>query len=397
MKANRTHRSADAHVRETSSLTRSEGSIAFRPCRSPSPQPSPAGRGSQWVRARRYAVRLTDSDVSTTGQIRTASLPLPAGEGWGEGENLHLPSGFNFYTPLSSFRLRTWASALLALLAALVPATAATPALVHSAVVAGGRQTVGSVVVNSSIGGIGGSASVATLVARHGFAGQLTDVQSVAVTASPTTVNEGSTRQLAATATFTDGTVLPLAAASATWSVSSGQLASVSSAGLATAATVYQDTNGVARADYLGQSGTLTLSVLNVNNDDYGTYAGDGLDDAWQVQYFGIGSANAGPTADPDGDGQNNVFEYLAGTSPVSASSLFTLSIGSATASQRTLSFNPITAGRTYSVEYRTNVASGGFTTLTGAAQSDNGSTRAVTDPGTGDAVRYYRVRISLP
>lgn len=292
---------------------------------------------------------------------------------------------------------RAWASALLALLVTLLPASAATPALVHNGFVAGGRQTVGSIVVNSAIGGIGGSTSVTTFAARHGFAGQLTDVQSVAVSASPTTVNEGSTLQLAATATFTDSTVLPLPSVTATWSVSGGGLASVSSAGLATAATVYQDTNGVARADYLGQFGTLTLSVLNVNTDDFGTYAGDGIDDAWQVQYFGIGSVNAAPTADPDGDGQNNLFEYLAGTSPTSASSLFTLNIGSATALSRALTFSPITGGRTYTVEYRTSLSAGSFTTLTGATQLDSGGVRTVTDPGTGNAARYYRVRISLP
>lgn len=292
---------------------------------------------------------------------------------------------------------RTWASALLALLAALLPASAAAPALVHSAATAGGRQTAGTLVVNSSIGGIGDNASVATFNARHGFTGQLTDVQSVAVTGSPTTVNEGTTGQLAATATFTDSTVLSLTGTAATWSVSSGALASVSSSGLATAAIVYQDTNGVARADYFGQFGTLTLSVLNVNTDDYGTYAADGINDAWQVQYFGVGSASAAASADPDSDGQNNQFEYLAGTNPTSTSSLFTLGIGSATASSRALTFSPITGGRTYTVEYRTSLSSGSFSTLTGTTQLDSGGARTVTDPSTGITARYYRVRISLP
>lgn len=287
-------------------------------------------------------------------------------------------------------------SALLALLAALASASAATPSLVNSGLTAGGRQAVGTIVVNSSIGSIGGSASVATFAARHGFAGQLTDVQSVAVTASPTTVNEGATRQLAATATFTDSTVLPLAASSVAWSVSSGQLASVSSAGLATATTVYQDTNGVARADYLGQFGTLTLTVLNVNTDDFGTYAGDSIDDAWQVQYFGVGSASGAATADPDGDGQNNLFEYLAGTNPTSSSSAMTLSISGATLGQRTVSFSPVTAGRTYTVEYATSLTTKNFTTL-GITPVNNGGSRSFTDTSTTSSARYYRVKISLP
>ena len=250
--------------------------------------------------------------------------------------------------------------------------------------------------VDSAIGGIGGSASVGTVIARHGAAGQLTDVQSVAVTGSPTTVNEGTARQLAATVTFTDSTVLPLTGTTATWSVGGGAIASVSSSGLATAAIVYQDTNGVVRADYLGQFGTLTLSVLNVSTDDYGTYAADGINDAWQVQYFGIGSASAGPTADPDGDGQNNLFEYLAGTVPTSGASLMTLSIVAAGANQRTVSFSPVTAGRTYTAEFATSLTAKNFTTLQGTPV-DNAGTRTYTDTATTNSARYYRVRISLP
>ena len=261
---------------------------------------------------------------------------------------------------------------------------------------AGGRQTVGSVVVDSAIGGIGGSANVTTFAVRHGFAGQLTELQGVAVSASPATVNEGSTRQLAATATFTDSTVLPLATTTATWSVSSGALVSVSSAGLATAATVYQDTSGVARADYLGQFGTLTLSVLNVNTDDFSTYAADTIDDAWQVTHFGLASANAAATADPDGDGQNNLFEYLAGTTPTSGASVFGVNIGGASVGQRTVSFSPVTAGRTYTVEYATSLTTRNFTTLSGTPV-DNAGTRSLTDTSTANAARYYRVRISLP
>ena len=293
-------------------------------------------------------------------------------------------------------RLRTWASALLGawLLGGL--AAAASFEAVNNSLTAGGRQTGGNIVVDASLGGLGGSASGSTFVARHGMAGQLTDVQSIAVTASPATVNEGSTSQLAATATFTDSTVLPLVAASAAWSVSGGGLASVSSAGLATAAMVYQATNGVARADYLGQFGTLTLAVLNVGNDDFGTYAGDGIDDAWQVQYFGIGSASAGPTADPDGDGQNNLFEYLAGTSPTSAASVFTVGISAAGVGERTVSFAPVTAGRTYTVEYATSLTLGNFAPLVGTPV-DNAGTRSLTDASTGEAARFYRVRIALP
>lgn len=308
----------------------------------------------------------------------------------------YVRSGCEDRKPLGKQRLRTWASAFLAVLAALLSASAATPTLVHSAATAGGRQTVGTVVVNSAIGGFGGSASVTTFAARHGFAGQLTDVLSVAVSSTPTTVNEGSTRQLAATATFTDSTQLPLSGTTATWSVSGGGLTSVNTSGLVTTAAVYQNTNGIARAEYLGQFGTLTLAVLNVNTDDFSTYAGDSIDDAWQVTHFGLASTSAAATADPDGDGQNNLFEYLAGTTPTSVTSVFTLAVSASSASQRTVSFAPIAAGRSYTVEYATSLSPLNFTTLSGTPV-DAAGTRSLTDPSTSNAARYYRVRISLP
>ena len=48
---------------------------------------------------------------------------------------------------------------------------------------------------------------------------------------------------------------------------------------------------------------------------------------AWLVQYFGCTNHNvaADPLADPDGDGQNNLTEFLAGTDPTSAASSFHL------------------------------------------------------------------------
>jgi len=48
---------------------------------------------------------------------------------------------------------------------------------------------------------------------------------------------------------------------------------------------------------------------------------GNGLPDAWETRYFGTAGVDA--NADPDGDGMTNRAEYLAGTDPTSATSLF--------------------------------------------------------------------------
>ena len=48
---------------------------------------------------------------------------------------------------------------------------------------------------------------------------------------------------------------------------------------------------------------------------------GNGLLDAWETQHFGATGASA--SADADGDGTTNLMEYLAGTDPRSATSVF--------------------------------------------------------------------------
>jgi hypothetical protein len=59
----------------------------------------------------------------------------------------------------------------------------------------------------------------------------------------------------------------------------------------------------------------LTLGTVLGDSD------GDGLDDAWEQQFFGGLGAN--PNDDPDGDGLNNLREFRAGTNPTDAQSLF--------------------------------------------------------------------------
>lgn len=266
---------------------------------------------------------------------------------------------------------------------------------------AGQRTTGGPYRVDGSIGGLGGLSSIVSPseVAKHGYIGQLYEVIGLKLGAPSTNLNEAASAQLAAAPMLNDATNLaPLNPSTVAWSIASGALASISTSGFATAAAVYQDSPAVIEGAAQGLSGQFTLTILNVNSDNFGSYSGDGLDDGWQVQYFGQNNPNAGPNADPDGDGQNNLFENTAGLIPTDSNSRFTLQImagGSPTSKH--LIFNPVVSGRTYLPQSKNDLAPGTWNPLSGTTQSDNGATRTVTDPNATGGKKIYRVQISRP
>ena len=150
---------------------------------------------------------------------------------------------------------------------------------------------------------------------------------------------------------------------------------------------------------HLGNIATLDLAVLNIGTDDFAAYAGDALDDAWQVQYFGLDNPVAAPAMDPDGDGQSNAFEYAAGVAPNDPASAFQLRIEAVPGEteQRKVVFSPRFGDRSYALEFATDLTLGPWTPLTGAAQADSGLERAVTDLDSAGSVKFYRVLISKP
>jgi hypothetical protein len=262
----------------------------------------------------------------------------------------------------------------------------------------GGRSTNATVANDGVLGGFVSMAAAPATTAKHGLAGQIYEA-TLQLAASPTNLNEGSTLQIQAFQRVDDGSTNTIPPAQVAWGIASGPLASVSSNGLVTAANVYQDTTAVVRGLFEASTAGLTLLVANTGLDNWGAYAGDGIDDAWQVQYFGLASTNAGPARDPDGDGQNNLFEFTAGTTPTNAASRFELSIRNGLAAgQRQVVFRPRLASRTYTVTYRTNAADATpLLNLGSTSTSDSGDERTVTDLGATATNRFYKVRISYP
>jgi len=179
--------------------------------------------------------------------------------------------------------------------------------------------------------------------------------------------------------------------------VLSGPVSSVSPGGLATAGWVYQNTPAVVGGSAYGFSSSLSLVVINVTSDDFGLYASDGIDDDWQVAYFGEENPDAAPGRDPDRDGRDNLFESLALTVPTDPSSFFQLRARRTPVQPDSvdLLFGPIRTGRNYTVLYSFDLSPSGWDVLTEGVESNNGEERTITDPGATGPRKFYRVRIA--
>jgi PKD repeat protein len=124
---------------------------------------------------------------------------------------------------------------------------------------------------------------------------------------------------------------------------------------------------------------------------------------SWQNRYFGTATnPAAAATADPDGDGCNNLYEFLAGTDPTNSTSYFHITSVMATGSDAVITW--VTAfGRTNVVQINGGSPDGSCTT-----NFTDLSPLIILPPGTGDTVtnytdpgsatntptRYYRVRL---
>ena len=265
----------------------------------------------------------------------------------------------------------------------------------------GTRATSASFTNDGSAGGVAGLSTVAAPAetAKAGYVGQLYDITGLVVNAASPTVNETATVQLAAWQILDDTSLLAVSAASVTWGVTSGPITGISAAGLATAGPVYANTPTTVQGSLGGFTGSANLTVLDTIADNFGSYAGDGVGDDWQVQYFGLPpNANAGPNADFDHTGQTNLFKYIAGLNPLDGSR-FTLSIAKVPGqpAQKNLTFDPVVAGRTYTVTSKPDLTIVGWTAITVSPPSDNGTTRTVTDLNATQEIKFYRIGITKP
>jgi hypothetical protein len=281
------------------------------------------------------------------------------------------------------------------------PRTSASYSIAAETSDAGGRRcTSANYTHDGSIGLIAGVSTVASPagIMKTGYLGQLTAVTGLIVSADAPTVDEAATLQLSAMQSLDDATFHAVPVASVTWSILSGPLTGIDANGLATAGLVYQNTTATVEGVFAGDSGAFDLTVLDTMVDNFGTYAGDGVDDDWQVQYFGQPpNADAGPLIDADGDGHNNAFEFIAGLIPTDAGSVFDLRIEPVPGepAQKNVIFSPRFADRSYTVKASSSLLPATFATLGRSTISDNAEERTVTDLGATGATKFYRVEIT--
>jgi hypothetical protein len=267
----------------------------------------------------------------------------------------------------------------------------------------GGRRAMSTNYTNDgSVSLVAGLSTVAAPAetAKHGYIGQLYDIVGFVLNPTAAAVNEGGTLQLSGGQLLDDATQLAVPAASVAWSVAAGPLTGINASGLATAGSVYANTPATAQGNYAGNTSTLALTVLNGNLDNFGAYASDTLDDAWQVQYFGQPpNANAGPLIDADHDGQTNAFEYTADLIPTDANSVFRLRLEAVPgqSGQKRVIFSPRLTNRTYTVKAKPSLLTGTFTVLGSSSFSDNAQERTVTDLNASGATKFYQVEIVKP
>ena len=123
---------------------------------------------------------------------------------------------------------------------------------------------------------------------------------------------------------------------------------------------------------------------------------------AWRQQYFSAADlANPakeatvwGDQADPDGDGRNNLQEYVAGTVPTNAASRmqFTVERGAGVVQLR---ITPRQEGRTY-VALVSSSPVGPFTPLPNPVTQLGDHDLVITDTAPGSGPRYYQVQVFL-
>lgn len=145
--------------------------------------------------------------------------------------------------------------------------------------------------------------------------------------------------------------------------------------------------NGIASFPEKTQTGLITLSSRT--NSTYG----DGIPDSWRLRYFGTANNLLSQgTADADGDGFNNLHEYIAGTDPLDKNS--NLRVGNSLEANQAGDCAihwPSVFGKQYVIERSANLFAPAWTPV--STNNGTGTEMEIHDSSGGNT-RFYRVRV---
>ena len=121
--------------------------------------------------------------------------------------------------------------------------------------------------------------------------------------------------------------------------------------------------------------------------------------DTWASSFDLDPTTDGAPTADPDGDGQNNLFEFIAGVLPNDALSRFHWRVEEdpLNSGQSRIVFSPRFDDRTYNLKSSTTLQASDWINFTGSSVIDDGNERTVIDSDTSDTSKFYRLEIAKP
>jgi len=253
----------------------------------------------------------------------------------------------------------------------------------------GGVTSSFTYLARTCISGMDVSSSASSIYSGEpGTPGDQPSIVGVLATGGSSSVDVGGTLQFGIEEVLDDSTVTTIPTAEVSWSVLNGPIVSVNANGVATAASGLDNvTSATIQGAYGGFTDRFTLTVITAG---YNT---------WQAQYFGGTNPLGNPDADADGTGQSNLFKYTAGLNPTDSNSRFTVSIAPmpGQSGQAGITFSPVANGRTYTVQYCTDLTSPNWQALQGSTQVTSGSSTTVVDPNATGAKKFYRVQISMP
>jgi len=141
--------------------------------------------------------------------------------------------------------------------------------------------------------------------------------------------------------------------------------------------------NGLALFHATVQDGLITVG------DRSGSSWHDGIPDSWRLLWFGsVSNALSAANADPDGDGASNWEEYVAGTNPLDATSVFQLLPGGSSTLQW-----PSVVNKSYTIQSSSSLSPGNWTTRAGNILGSGQTMQWIDTNATGQAL-FYRALV---